>query len=91
MKIKYLKFSIYITKFLEILAIQEVASRGLVDALDLKWFPQVLCIWQITWLPDSALHLYKETVLIKESKEASALPIHLCCREAVDIFIEKLG
>lgn len=31
MKIKYLNFYIYTTKFLEIIAIQEVLPRGLVD------------------------------------------------------------
>lgn len=30
MKIKYLNFYIYVIKFLEIIAIQEVLSRGLV-------------------------------------------------------------
>lgn len=50
MKIKYLNFYIYTTKFLEIIAIQEVLSRGLVDTLDLKLFPQVLYIWQVIWL-----------------------------------------
>lgn len=42
MKVKYLNFYIYIIKFLEIIAIQEVLSRGLVDTWGLKLFPQVL-------------------------------------------------
>lgn len=33
---KILNFYIYITTFLEFLAIQEVMSRGFVDTLDLK-------------------------------------------------------
>lgn len=64
MKIKYLNFYINMTKFLEVIAFQEALSRGFMDTLDPKLFPQVFYRWQIAWLQATTFLLGKETALI---------------------------